>query len=70
MTYAQKIRSMSDEELVDFLWRFNCDSFENVLPFCKNTVECGELLDSDDISDEMCKRCLLERLQQPYDGTL
>lgn len=70
MTYAQKIRAMSDEELVDFLWRLNCDSLENVLPFCKNSKECGEALDSGDISTEKCKRCLLDRLHQPYDGTL
>lgn len=65
-TYADHIRAMTDVELVDFLWQFNTDSFENVIPFCKNTMECGEKLDSNDISTEMCKRCLLERIQQPY----
>ena len=67
-TNADHIRAMKDEELVDFLWQFNDDSFENVMPFCKNTVECGEKVDSDDISTEMCKRCLLDKLRQPYES--
>lgn len=65
---AQHIREMSDYELMEFLWRFNGDSFENVLPFCKNTAECGEQLDSGDISTQMCKQCLLQKLLQPYDS--
>lgn len=68
LTNANHILAMTDEELVDFLWQFNTDSFENVMPFCKNTEECGEKLDSADISTEMCKRCLLDKLRQPYKG--
>lgn len=64
-TNADRIRSMSDEELVDFLWQFDEASFESVMPFCKITVECDEKLDSTDISTEMCKQCLLDKLQQP-----
>lgn len=67
ITNADKIRAMTDEELRDFLWKFNEDSFENVLPFCKSTPECDELLDSDKITEEMCKQCLLQKLLQPYD---
>lgn len=66
-TLAQHIRAMSDYELMEFLWRFNCDSFENVLPFCKSKPECDELLDSSKITEEMCKQCLLQKLLQPYD---
>lgn len=68
MSNADHIRAATDEELVDFLWQFNTDSFENVMPFCQNTVECVEKLDSNDISTEMCKRCLLTKLQQPYES--
>lgn len=71
ITNADRIRAMTDEELVDFLWQFNADSFENVIPFCKNPEECGEKLDSNVISTEMCKHCLLEKLQQPCEeGTV
>lgn len=69
-TTADKIRSMTDEELVNFLWRFTDSDIEDVLPFCKHTVACGEQLDSSDITDDMCKRCLLDRLRQPCDGSL
>ena len=64
-TNADRIRAMNDKDLVDFLWRFNGVDFENVLPFCKNTVECGEKLDSSEITGDMCKQCLLDKLQQP-----
>lgn len=70
-TNADRIRAMLDEELVDFLWRLNDNSLENVMPFCKNTVECGEKLDGSDITEDMCKKCLLGKLQQPCEeGTV
>lgn len=68
-TNADLIRAMTDEELVDFLWQFNGTVFEDVIPFCKCTRECGELLDSNDITDAMCKRCLLDKLQQPCEDS-
>lgn len=64
MSIVQRIRAMSDMELVNFLWRFNDGDFEDVLPFCKNL--CG-YKDTDEITDEMCKQCLLEKLRQPCD---
>lgn len=35
-----------------------------------STEECGEKLDSNVISTEMCKHCLLEYLKQPYESLM
>lgn len=67
-TIADEIRAMSDEELVDFLWRLVTNDLESVIPFCKGKPECDELLDSAEITEEMCKQCLLQKLLQPYDS--
>lgn len=66
VTNADRIRAMTDEELGDFLWQFDESYLEGVMPFCKNTVECTEKLDSKDITAEMCKQCFLDKLRQPY----
>lgn len=54
MTNADRIRSMTDEELTD--WYF--DKFFPCVPYCSVFDECPE---HDD-----CKICLLEWLKQEY----
>ena len=64
-TNADSIRAMSDEELTDAIYRL-IHANDPALWFCKGTKECGELMDNDEeIPEEMCRKCLLERLQQP-----
>lgn len=55
MTRADKLRSMTDEQLVELIFDSGAD---NQIDFCPNRPEC---LDGD-VSDEECKRCLLEWL--------
>ena len=58
-TNADRIRSMSDEELAVF-WSNHYDDF------CQNKPECGALLDTDGcIPEEMCVAYTLEWLRQP-----
>ena len=60
-TRADKIREMKDEDLTDFIYDLNMeDTF-----FCTNRKECREKLDKDEITDAMCKKCLLRWLQNP-----
>ena len=54
MTNAQKIRSMSDEELAEFLWNFNLAEV--------STVKMGEF------GPHMFRHRLKEWLQQPCGG--
>ena len=54
MTNAQKIRSMSDEELAEFLWNFNLAEV--------STVKMGEF------GPHMFRHRLKEWLQQPAEG--
>ena len=64
-TYADRIRAMSDEELTDAIFQL-IYAKDPATWFCKGTKECGELMDADkEIPDEMCKACLLAKLQQP-----
>lgn len=66
-SFADKIRSMSDEELCDAVFQL-IYSFDPAAWFCKGKKECGDLMDADkDIPDEMCKACLLAKLRQPAD---
>lgn len=59
MTRADRIRSMSDEELAAYL----ADHYDG---FCLNKPECGTLLDTDEgIPEEMCVACALIWLRQP-----
>lgn len=65
ITTADRIRAMSDEELTDAIYRL-IHANDPALWFCKGTKECGELMDNDEeIPEEMCQKCLLEKLQQP-----
>lgn len=64
-TYADRIRSMSDEELTAAIY---CLIYakDPAMWFCKGSKECGEMMDNDqDIPEEMCRKCLLQKLQQP-----
>lgn len=68
-TYADLIRAMSDEELCSAIFQL-IYAADPALWFCKGKEECGELMNADeDIPDEMCKACLLEKLRQPVDET-
>lgn len=59
MTRADRIRSMSDEELAAF-WS---DLYDD---FCPNKPECGQYLDEGkDIPAEWCVACALNWLSQP-----
>lgn len=63
-TNADRIRAMSDEELVDYLMQFT--DLDCRIGFCLNLPECEKLLDTEDgIPRSMCKKCLLKWLQQP-----
>lgn len=61
-TIADRIRSMSDQELAEFM-----NEEHN---YCKNLPKCEEALNTEDlIPDHWCVACLLEWLRQPVDGT-
>ena len=62
MTMADKIRAMSDEDLTDIIYELNMEG-----TFCTNRKECYEKLNNDEITDEMCKKCLLEWLRKPVE---
>lgn len=69
-TFADRVRSMTDEELVEFLFQISC-GIDPANYFCTNKKECGEFLNSDkEIPDEWCKKCLLDRLRQPVDDSV
>lgn len=62
MTNADRIRSMSDEELAEYL--YSIQNTECELRFCKNKTECDSELDKGKtINDSECKKCLVEWLQ-------
>ena len=62
MTQADRIRSMSDEELAELL--YSIQNLEDKVKFCKNKIECDNILDSrKEIPDNMCKKCLVDWLQ-------
>ena len=61
-TNADRIRSMSDEELAELL--YSIQNLEDKVKFCKNKIECDNILDSGkEILDNMCKQCLVDWLQ-------
>ncbi len=63
-TNADRIRSMSDEELAAALYRMLDGDM-----YCTNKPECGELLNTEDgIPDEWCAQCLLAWLRKPMEG--
>ena len=60
-TNADRIRSMTDEELVTALYQMLDGGV-----YCTNKPECGEMLNTDDgIPDEWCVQCLLNWLRKP-----
>lgn len=62
-TQADKIRSMSDEELADYIIFIGYDYNEKI-PYCKSTPQCTEILDSGRIvPNGMCRECLVKWLQ-------
>lgn len=59
-TNADRIRAMSDEELVEHLY-YGFD-----VQYCNNDPACAKMLDTDEgIPEEKCKECVLKWLQQP-----
>ena len=67
MTRADRIRSLSDEELVDFCKNLMNLSDEDGGFFCQNKKECQEAMEDLDftIPEEWCEKCLLEWLRKP-----
>lgn len=62
MTRADKIRSMSNEELADFVLETGIDE---CLHFCQNKEECD---DQETVERNIgCKECLLEYLEGDYE---
>jgi len=62
MTNADKIRSMSDEELADAI--LEVEGLSEKLSFCKNSSKCNDILYAGEtIPDGMCRQCLIEWLQ-------
>lgn len=64
MTNADKIRSMSVEELADAMIMLDVRSSEKI-PFCTNNQKCIDVLDaSEAIPDEKCRQCLIGWLRK------
>jgi len=58
-TRADRIRAMSDEKMAVAMYHFG-DA-----PFCRNLLECKEMLDQNiEIPDEKCIGCALRWLQE------
>lgn len=61
-TNADRIRSMSDEELAELFYSFH--NLEDKIKFCKNKTECDNILDSGkEIPNALCKQCLVDWLR-------
>ena len=60
-SFLDKIRNMSDEELVQM---FINTELSDRIPFCKNLKTCDPDVEGS-ITDEKCAVCLLEYLQRP-----
>lgn len=59
MTRGDKLRSMTDEQIVDAVFDSEID---DCIDFCKNRPEC---YNSDGtITEERCKKCMLEWMQE------
>jgi hypothetical protein len=62
-TNADRIRSMTDEELAKIIVT---DCLDERIHYCQNRPECIDLLDTDEgIPEEMCIQCVLDWLRQP-----
>lgn len=66
MTRADRIRSMTDEELAKALMDAN-DNGLHIL-FCKDAPECQDELDNAEIPEERCLVCMMDWLRQTVDG--
>lgn len=65
-TNADHIRSMTDEELAEYLYD-RVETAAEHIAYCENNPECELMLESDIcIPDAMCKECLCRWLKQPY----
>lgn len=63
-TNTDHIRSMSDEELAEFI--NCCTSGDGAPDFCRRLPECDDDLEADTLIPlERCKQCLLYWLRQP-----
>lgn len=62
MTRADRIRSMTNEELADFALETGIDSHFH---FCKNNEECDDLEPAE--RNTGCRQCLLEYLEGDYE---
>ena len=64
MSRADRVRAMSDEDLVDLMFRFNIDEH---VRFCEDRPECVETMETDDFDAKGvdCKACALRWLRQP-----
>ena len=61
-TNADRIKSMPIEELAELF--YSLINLEDEIKFCKNKMECEDILDAGKtIPDKMCKKCLVEWLQ-------
>lgn len=67
MTNGDMIRAMTDYDLMEFLWKLDNQDLGNLIKFCGTTHVCDEL-DEDEITEGMCKRCLLATLQSPAES--
>lgn len=66
LTNADRIRSMTDDELAEII---SADEVDDKIRFCQSKQECREILVSDGIiSVEACKQCALEWLKKPARG--
>ena len=55
MTRGNKLRSMTDEQIVDAAFDSGIDDY---FDFCQNRPECDNQVET--IPDEWCKKCMLE----------
>ena len=61
-TNADRIRSMTDEELAELLYSLQTEDLDGM--FCKTKDKCEEMVDSgDEIPKSMCKQCLVKWLR-------
>lgn len=66
-TNADRIRSMTDEELAELLYSLQTEDLDGM--FCKTEDKCEEMMDSgDEIPKSMCKQCLVKWLRAESEG--
>ena len=62
MSVGDQVRAMSDEELVDLIFKYEIDM---KISFCKNLPECAEKMEAGTLDNTDCQKCLLELIQKP-----